>query len=139
MNDWTARFDAQLDVAPNGCWVWKGYVMPNGYAQFWLAGAKRYIHRIAYERHTGAIPEGYDIDHLCRNRACCNPAHLEAVTHRENVRRGAKGSLVTSCRNGHPYTAESTMTKPNGTRRCRICCNANSRRRYANRSNLTAA
>jgi hypothetical protein len=72
-----------------------------------------------YSAVKGAIPDGLHIDHLCRNRACCHPDHLEAVTPRENVRRGVR-SQVTHCPKGHEYTPENTKVK-RGRRNCRAC------------------
>lgn len=78
------------------CWTHTGYVMPNGYGQVRVAGKTMLVHRAAYEILVGPIPAGLDLDHLCRNRACYNPDHLEPVTRKENLRRGfaARGSIV---------------------------------------------
>lgn len=72
------------------CWVYIGSVSPEGYGRL----NTRYAHRVAYERYVGAIPTGLHLDHLCRNRRCCNPEHLEPVTQAENVRRGANARLT---------------------------------------------
>lgn len=77
--------------AVGDCWVWQG-TLRGGYGRF-RAGRKTFsAHRVSYEHHVGAIPDGLVLDHLCRNRACINPAHLEPVTIRENIRRGEQGS-----------------------------------------------
>jgi hypothetical protein len=87
------RLDMRSIRQPDGCWTWAGAHDPTGYGVVFgtLDGGKRrklYTHRVAYTLHVGPIPEGLDIDHLCRNRGCCNPEHLEAVTRRENLMRG---------------------------------------------------
>ena len=76
-----------------GCWVWQRYVDKSGYGEIHVPGyiGNRRAHRIIYERHKGKIPDGLDLDHLCRNRRCVNPDHLEPVTRRENLARGVGG------------------------------------------------
>lgn len=114
------RFNATHKVDPNGCWIWQGAPKGNGYGQ-WSVGPRRvYPHRWAYENFVGPIPDGYDIDHLCHVRMCVNPAHLEAVTHQENVRR--RVARKTHCVNGHEYTPENTYWWTDGARySCRFC------------------
>lgn len=96
-----------------GCWLWLGAASVGGYGQFyagrlWPSGSqgKVYAHRYAYELLVGPIPEGLDIDHLCRVRNCVNPDHMEPVTHRENMLRGdtvvARNAMKTTCTKGHP-------------------------------------
>lgn len=78
------------DERPHGCWEWNGSVHKVGYGTINM----EYAHRVIYEREVGPIPDGYDIDHLCRNKLCVNPAHLEPVPHAVNVRRGAQTRLT---------------------------------------------
>jgi hypothetical protein len=102
------------------CWLWAGYIGTRGYGMFKLASiGPTTAHRCAYEFGVGPIPDGYEIDHLCRVPACVNPAHLEAVTHLENMRRGVVAQR-THCPHGHEYTAENTARR-NGRRFCRAC------------------
>jgi hypothetical protein len=109
------------------CWIWLGSKTPSGYGSFGLRkGRLTPAHRFAYELLRGAIPEGLELDHLCRNPFCCNPDHLESVSHRVNVLRGespaAQNARRTHCPHGHPYTPENTYIRPNtGDRQCRIC------------------
>lgn len=113
-----------------GCWEWSGALHPQGYTQFWVPGESipRKGHRASYEIHNGPIPKGLDIDHLCRNRGCVNPKHLEAVTHRENMLRGETVSGIaarkSTCRNGHPF---DWIIPTNGKRGCRMCHNERQR------------
>lgn len=119
------------------CWVYTGYIKPEGYGEGYLNGAKVYVHRVAYENLVGPIPEGLQLDHLCRNRACFNPLHLEPVTSRENTMRGenwsAKRAVQTECLRGHAFTDENTYVRPNGTRWCKECGRARSRGYHAAR------
>jgi len=106
-----------------GCWNWNGWLTLDGYGQCRAPrGSKQMAHRVAYEMFVGPIPVGLVIDHLCRNRSCVNPAHLEAVTQRENLARGINANAVkTHCKRGHEYSKGNTYTYPDGRRDCRTC------------------
>lgn len=80
------RLDAYTDRSDE-CWIWTR-ALRNGYGAIWIDGRVEYAHRAAYELHIGSIPDGLELDHLCRVRSCCNPTHLEPVTRRENLMRG---------------------------------------------------
>jgi len=113
------RFWARVDRQEAGCWNWTGALNSAGYGHVGRDGGVRRTHRVAYELLVGPIPEGLHLDHLCRNRACCNPEHLEPVTNAENIRRAA--AAKTHCKNGHPYTAENVYVRPTGSRYCTPC------------------
>lgn len=109
-----------------GCWEWRGRLASNGYGQIQANRRTLQVHRVTYEAHKGAIPEGLAIDHLCRNRTCCNPDHLEAVTSHENWRRGQAPNAISvrmgRCLSGrHLLVGENLYVFPNGVRRCRAC------------------
>lgn len=104
----------------DGCWNYSPTHPDTGYAQFTVGGTSRVLaHRWSYEFFIGPIPKGLEIDHLCRNRACVNPWHLEPVTHEVNTKRGVGSSAV--CVNGHPYDVSNTEVHTRGHRQCRTC------------------
>jgi hypothetical protein len=83
------------DVDPSmGCWVWNGYIESDGYGRVQVDYVKRQAHILIYELLVGLVPEGLELDHLCRNRTCVNPDHLEPVTTAENQRRGDAAKLT---------------------------------------------
>jgi hypothetical protein len=104
----------------DGCWEWQAYVDRDGYGLFGLSKGKTVrAHRFAFELEHGHPPENH-IDHLCRNKRCVRPSHLDDVTNKVNHERGLKAQQ-THCVRGHAFTAENTYRKPNGTRSCRTC------------------
>jgi hypothetical protein len=111
--------------APGHCHLWTGTPTAKGYGRFWLNGRNIRAHHYAYVQAHGPIPAGHEIDHLCRNRLCVNPAHLEAVTHRVNVLRSSNVAAIraaqTHCCRGHHLAGSNLRIRPNGTRQCIAC------------------
>lgn len=119
----------KFTVVDSGCWEWTAAMFPNGYGCIAQNGKPRKAHRIVYEFLVGPIPPGLHIDHLCRNRRCVNPEHLEPVTPRENNRRAA--AVRTQCPSGHAFDSNNTHIDPRGARRCRTCRLINNRKARA--------
>lgn len=123
------RFWRYVDSAdPLGCWRWTGAIDgQTGYGRLNVEGRTEYAHRVSYQLCIGDLDPELTIDHLCRNRWCVQPLHLEQVTLRENVRRQPR-LLGDTCRRGHPLTGDNLATWGN-RRHCRIC-NAEDARRW---------
>jgi hypothetical protein len=120
------RFITKLDTtSPDQCWNWTATTDSHGYGNFRLSRSNVPSHRFAFVAFKGPIAEGLQLDHLCRNRACCNPLHLEPVTHRINTLRGnapaAINAAKSACKHGHEFTSRNTIRRKGGGRRCREC------------------
>jgi hypothetical protein len=134
------RFWEKVDKSGE-CWLWTAGKESEGYGRFKLNGKGCKAHRISYELEVGPIPEGLQIDHLCRVRHCVNPEHLEAVTQRENILRGvgitARHAQATHCPQGHEYNEANTYTNRQ-ERSCRVCNRVRHRVRYHRSKELAA-
>ena len=123
------RLFAKVSFAAGGagCWIWEGAINSSGYGNIMMHGRTTSAHRVSWHMLRGEMAEGMYLDHLCRNRRCVNPDHLEPVTQRENTMRGNGACAVharkTHCKNGHEFTPENTDTS-SGHRTCRACVRA---------------
>jgi hypothetical protein len=144
------RFLDRLSPEPNtGCWFWLGGLNGEGYGYLRVDGVLTPAHLFGYRALIGPVPRGLELDHLCRNKGCVNPRHLEPVTHKVNVNRGANilrarakrefrdGRIV--CDLGHPWIRENILfgrpskRRPSGTMQCRLCHNDRQLKRYHER------
>lgn len=119
-------------IQENGCWDWVGNRLPSGYGQAWHDGRVQTAHRVMYQKERGPIEPGWDVDHLCRNRGCVNPNHLEAVPHRTNVIRGTgwagRNAAKSHCPQGH-LLAGDNLRANRGYRECAVCQHQSNLRR----------
>ena len=130
-----SRLVRRTVLTESGCLEWTGSNNGHGYGEVRIGGKKRYAHRLAYEAKVGPIADGMVIDHLCRNRACINPLHLEATTHTLNIRRGLRGGSIAedgsfqckSCGSDDFYVVKSPRSHGGQTKQCAPC----SRKSYA--------
>jgi len=126
-------FWKSVSVGSSGeCWSWNGKLSKLGYGRVYFNGRDKLAHVVAYQLTYGNISVGFELDHTCRNRSCCNPKHLEPVSHKANVLRGISPSAMaakkTHCPKGHPYDEENTYINPSSNaRNCRICSRVNSK------------
>lgn len=126
MHNTILDFWTSFDKEPNTeCWNWTGYLAKDGYGYFSFRGKWLRAHRVSYILLHGGIPEGLELDHLCRNPACVYPNHLEAVTHRENILRGvspaAMNARLTHCLRGHLLTGEDIYRRKDTGGNARAC------------------
>ncbi len=121
----TQRILKNVVVNDDGCWEWQLSLDKDGYGKIHHAKVATRAHRAAYIAFVGPIPDGLETDHLCRVRHCCNPAHMEVVTHRENTLRGTSPSALcarkTHCPKGHAYDPQNTRLDDRNRRNCRAC------------------
>lgn len=151
------RLTRNIVVDAKGCWVWQGKRNPAGYGKIKIGPNRKegYAHRVSYALHREEIPEGLTIDHLCGNKSCINPRHLEAVPRGENARRGQVGldrsnrkkptrkvPLKESCKYGHLFSESNTRFYKNRfgqvARHCRECSKLNMRRYRQEKSGLSS-
>ena len=131
-------FERAMPEPNSGCWLWLLKLDKDGYGCLKKNGKHWRSHRYAYETLVGPIPDGLEIDHLCRNKSCCNPSHLEVVTTQQNIQRRPHSDKVgkyklanTHCPHGHPYSGDNLRVATNGQRVCRTCMREFMRRKRA--------
>lgn len=122
--EWIAS--GKYSLTGEGCWQWNGSICRDGYGKCNRRAGQFLAHRAFYTILVGPIKAGFELDHLCKNRSCVNPAHLEEVTHTENVRRGDytsnhRNRRKTHCKRGHALTDDNVSVRPSGARRCTKC------------------
>jgi hypothetical protein len=127
------RFWSYVHKTEN-CWLWTAGKFASGYGQFRNGKRKVKAHRYSYETLIGPVPDGLCLDHLCRVKACVNPAHLEAVTQVENIRRTPRvnkfNTPATHCPSGHEWNAANTRIEQGRYKRCIVCDRDRHRARF---------
>ena len=116
-------FDRYVIPEPNsGCWLWLGPFFKTGYGRFSVKGRTYYTHRVALQLQGVNIPDHLEVDHKCNTRSCCNPDHLQLVTHSENLKliKARRGELK-SCRRGHDLTNPASYWLYSGIKYCKEC------------------
>lgn len=117
--------DYAIPEALTGCYLWTKHIDGGGYGRVEYLNSCKLAHKVAYELRHGPVPAGLELDHLCRNRACINVDHLEAVTRKVNVHRGisfaAMNAKLAVCKYGHALTPDNVYVETSGSRRCKIC------------------
>lgn len=135
------RFAESFSKEDGGCWIWTRTLDRHGYGKFVVHRKQHLAHRWSYEYLVGVIPPGFQLDHLCRNTRCVNPAHLEPVTARQNVLRSNSpcrhNAEKTHCKRGHALTLDNLVPAALKDRRraCRVCAAASSARYEQTRRN----
>lgn len=125
------RLLSRVSLSNSGCWEWTGHLTSTGYSQMTVGSrtdktrTNTQAHRVSYAVFVGELVDGLQIDHLCRNRKCINPKHLEQVTCAENLRRGnpawKQQMARTHCPKGHEYSESNTYVRKSGGRMCKEC------------------
>lgn len=132
------RVAEKVSITSAGCWLFSGWLRPDGYGKIWSRGRMRSVHREVFEHMRFPLPEGVVLDHLCRNRSCCNPSHLDPVTNRENTLRGQGIAAINArrevCKRGHPLVGpEADVAMRGRSRQCRACIRENYREKRSAR------
>lgn len=136
INDIPANLASRIKATAGGCWEWTGTKTMAGYGQIIMERKRIYVHRYLFGLLKEPLNDSLELDHLCRCRNCCNPDHLEQVTHAENVRRGACKDIngtKTHCPKGHPYDEQNTISIHGGKHRDCLECKRRRCREYMRR------